>query len=549
MKQHHSIFPPAASLACALILMLAACTSDALDELPPAGTDPDARPLTITVSDGGMYATGQTRAQERGYSTVFTEGDCIGLYVVKDGTLEVKNLCLTLQGGKWTLPAGASQLLYSPDKSYHAYYPYQNDSDMNGKVLPGDEDFFKYVVQLWVVNPDQRTYAQYTASDLMTARGVYNNHTLSFAMEHRMSLLILQVPATKYTYTEKIDGQEISKSYYRYTAVISENVYWQENPCTARLLRNTTDPTHLNPGPYKYYYNGTKKTFNFDYSQLKLQPGKYTVHTLDDSKVTEKFRSLKAGDYYMQDGSILPGDEDVKPFRDELQESCLGVVFWVGEIEGMHWTRTGSQKGDRLLMRDHPECVHGMVVAMDDTSSQKVKWATGKGATEYIYEWAQKSFKDFTSGEQADWEEIRASDIYFGYCSSRLMALYGSRNSDTTFPVCNAIADYAAVHPAPAGSSGWFLPSKYELATLFFGAPIHFSESGSPYYYENLQMLNKINPQIAMASGNKLIGEYWSSNESSTGTGTVAWRVNLALPGYGVRSKTDTYKVRAVLAF
>ena len=34
MKQHHSIFPPAASLACALILMLAACTSDALDELP-----------------------------------------------------------------------------------------------------------------------------------------------------------------------------------------------------------------------------------------------------------------------------------------------------------------------------------------------------------------------------------------------------------------------------------------------------------------------------------------------------------------------------------
>ena len=43
MKQHHSIFPPAASLACALILMLAACTSDALDELPPAGTDPDAR--------------------------------------------------------------------------------------------------------------------------------------------------------------------------------------------------------------------------------------------------------------------------------------------------------------------------------------------------------------------------------------------------------------------------------------------------------------------------------------------------------------------------
>lgn len=544
MKQHHSIFPPAASLACALILMLAACTSDALDELPPAGTDPDARPLTITVSDGGMYATGQTRAQERGYSTVFTEGDRIGLYVVKDGTLEVKNLCLTLQGGKWTLPAGASQLLYSPDKSYHAYYPYQKkDNYMNGKVSPGDEDFFKYVVDEWSVNPDQSTYAQYTASDLMTARGVYNNHTLSFAMEHRMSLFILQVPATKYTYTEKIDSREISKSYYRYTAVISENLYWQENPYTARLLVNTKSLALLDPEPYKYYYNGAKETFKLKYSQLNLQPGKYTVHTLDDSKVTEKFRPLKAGDYYMQDGSILPGDEDVKPFRDELQKSCLGVVFWVGEIEGIHWTQTGSKEGDRLLMRDHPECVHGMVVAMRDVSSQKVKWATGKGTTEHIYKWAQKSFNEFTSEEQADWEEILASDIYFGYCSSRLMPLYGSRHSDTTFPALDAIADYAATYPAPAGSSGWFLPGSYELATLCFGVPTNFAGD-----YTQLNMLKKtINPQIDKAVGDKLIGKYWSGNE--WGSLDKVWHVDVTTPDYGVKLKTNTYKVRAVLAF
>ena len=545
MKQHHSIFPPAASLACALILMLAACTSDALDELPPAGTDPDARPLTITVSDGGMYATGQTRAQERGYRTVFTEGDRIGLYVVKDGTLEVENLCLTLQGGKWTLPAGTSQLLYSPGRSYHAYYPYRDNSYMSGKVSPGDEDFFKSVVKLWFVNRDQSTYAQYTASDLMTARGVYSNHTLSFAMEHRMSLFILQVPATKYNYTEKIDGREISKSYYRYTAVLSKNVYWQENPCTARLLVNTKSPKVFNPGPYEYYYNGNRETFYFDYSsQLNLQPGKYTVHKVGDNEAgKEEFRPLAAGDYYMQDGSILPGNGDVRLFRDELQKSCLGVVFWVGEIEGIHWTQTGRLKGDRLLMRDHPECVHGMVVAMND-ASQKEKWATGQGETEYAYDWAL-SFNDFTPGEQADWEEIRKSDTDFGYCKSRLMALYGSRHNDTTFPVYNAIATYAGEHPAPAGSSGWFLPGKNELATLCFGVPKNYTEEGSTYYYENLQMLNKINPQIAMASGNELIGEYWSSNES----GTVAWRVNLAPPGYNTKPKTDTYKVRAVLAF
>ena len=354
MKQHHSIFPRQHPWPAPSILMLAACTSDALDELPPCRHRPRCPPphhhreRRRHVRHRANPRPG-TRLQHRLHRRrlhrpLRGEGRNPG----------GEKLCLTLQGGKWTLPAGASQLLYSPDKSYHAYYPYRKDGDLNGKVLPGDEDFFKSVVKLWFVNRDQSTYAQYTASDLMTARGVYNNHTLSFAMEHRMSLLILQVPATKYTYTEKIDGREISKSYYRYTAVISENSYWQENPCTARLLLNTTDPTHLNPEPYEYYYNGTKETFNLKYSQLNLQPGKYTVHTLDDSKVTEESRSLKAGDYYMQDGSILPGDEDVKPFRDELQESCLGVVFWVGEIDGMHWTRTGSKEGDRLLMRDHP---------------------------------------------------------------------------------------------------------------------------------------------------------------------------------------------------
>ena len=538
MKQHNSIFPPAASLACALILMLAACTSDALDELPPAGTDPDARPLTITVSDGGMYATGQTRAQERGYSTVFTEGDRIGLYVVKDGTLEVKNLCLTLQGGKWTLPAGASQLLYSPDKSYHAYYPYRNDSDMNGKVSPGDKDFFKLLVEAWSVKDNQSTYAQYTASDLMTARGVYNNHTLSFAMEHRMSLLILQVPATKYNYTEKIDGREISKSYYRYTAVISENSYWQENPCTARLLVNTKETAGSVQGSYKYYYNGAKETFIFYYTQLNLQPGKYTVHTLGDSKVTEESRSLKAGDYYMQDGSILPGDEVSNLSRDELRKSCLGVVFWVGENKGIHWTPTGDKAGDHLLMHDHPECVHGMVVAMHD-ASQRAVWATEQGATKSTYAWAD-SFNEFTTGEQADWEEIQKSDTGFGYCRSRLMALYGSRHSDTTFPARNAIATYAGEHPAPAGSSGWFLPGIYELATLCFGMPTGFVDC-----YKDLKMLKEINPQIDKAAGDELTGEYWSSYESST----VVWFVNLASPYYDTKPKTDTYKVRAVLAF
>jgi hypothetical protein len=545
MKQHHSIFLlSAASLACTLILMLAACTPDALDELPSAGTDSDAHPLTISVSDGGMYATGQTRAQEHGYQTVFTEGDRIGLYVVNNGTLDVENLCLTLRSSKWTLPDGVSQLFYSTHKSYHAYYPYRDDGYMYDKVSPGNQDFFESAVDAWKVNTDQSTYAQYTASDLMTARGEYYGikYTLSFEMKHRMSLFILQVPATKYNYTEMIDGQEISKSYYRYTKRGDNNAFWQENPYTARLLVNTKTDKQSMPTDYEYFVSETKKTYSFTYSDLNLQPGRYTVITVNGGAVTEKTRALMEGDFYMKDGGILPQEDVPNKMSGEESKNCLGVVFWVGEIERIHWTQTSYLYGDHLLMRDHPECVHGMVVAMHD--APKGVYATGKGATEDAFNWA-KSFSEFTPGERDDWEKIEDSDATFGYRNSRLMALYGSRHSETTFPARDAIATYAAAHPAPAGSSGWFLPSRYELATLCFGAPTNFAESESPYFYKHLKMLKEINPQIVMAAGNKLTGEYWSSSE----LGTSAWQVDLDTPNYNAKPKNNTYKVRAVLAF
>ena len=295
------------------------------------------------------------------------------------------------------------------------------------------------------------------------------------------------------------------------------------------------------PTDYEYFVSETKKTYSFTYSDLNLQPGRYTVITVNGGAVTEKTRALMEGDFYMKDGGILPQEDVPNKMSGEESKNCLGVVFWVGEIERIHWTQTSYLYGDHLLMRDHPECVHGMVVAMHD--APKGVYATGKGATENIYEWAKKSFNEFTSGEQADWEEIQESDIAFGYCRSRIMALYGSRNSDTTFPVYDAIATYATTYPAPAGSSGWFLPGSYELATLCFGVPTNFVGD-----YTQLNMLKKtINPQIDKAVGDKLIGKYWSGNE--LGSLDKVWHVDVTTPDYGVKLKTNTYKVRAVLAF
>ena len=530
MKQHYSIFPPAASLACALILMLAACTSDALDELPSAGTAPDA--LTITVSDGGMYATGQTRATERGYQTVFTEGDRIGLYVENDGNLDVTNLCLTLRSGKWTLPTGTPQLLYSPGKNYHAYYPYQATYNASS-VQPGNEDFFKPVVDSWQTENNQGTYAQYTADDLMTARGVCNNYTLSFAMEHRMALLIIRYPTTKYNYDETINGKLISKSYYRYTALGSD--FLHENPSTARAL--------LKPGASKtlnisYYSNGKKNDIEIQATDLNLQSGRYTIIPIEDGAVTEATRKLQEGDFYMKDGSILPQEDVSDNMSSRDRENCLGVVFWVGEkkkeFTSHHWTHE-SRNGDRLLMHDHPECTHGIVVALKDATDEKKVWSSTD--TESTYMWLKYYA---ATGQEAEKQLMLGSSRYFGYNMSRCIQWYRDYGGQRT-EAYDAIEAFAKATPTPAGCSGWYFPGDDEMTVM---------ARGTLNYSEDNGMSSILNTQFDKAGGSRFRTDdfYWSSTDSDISSG-VGYCIKFSDNGRDQKNKQNTYYVRAVLTF
>jgi len=536
MKQYHSIFPPSASLVCSLILMLAACTHDALDELPSVDTDNDAHPLTITVSDGGMYAAGQTRAQEQGYLTVFTEGDRIGLYVENNGTLEVKNLCLTLRSGKWTLPAGTSQLLYSPDKSFHAYYPYRDDNYMNNKVSLGNEDFFKPIVDIWDVNTDQSTYAKYTASDLMTARGVYSNHTLSFAMEHRMALLIFRFPTTKYNYTETMDRKEIPKSYYRYT-VLGDPLFLQEDPSTGRFLLG---PGGINHPSFniEYYSGGQIKVFVIETASLKLQPGRYTIIPVDGGAVTEETRALQEGDYYMKDGGILPQEDVTGTMSDKDKENCLGVVFWVGEKKGesdgttYHWARYESKRGDLLLMHDHPGCTHGIVVALTDAAADKKLWSST--STDAIYQWLSSYA---ATGQKAEKELLLVSSINYGYNLSRRLQWYRDYGGQHT-EAYDAIEDFAKANHTPAGCSGWYFPSDCEMTIM---------ARGTLNTHDDHNMTAILNAQFDKAGGDrfKIDDYYWSSSDSGTNSYCIIFSKNQRL----VHSQRSEHYVRAVLAF
>lgn len=156
--------------------------------------------LTVTVSDGGMETGGRTK--EAGLTTVFTSGDRIGVFAVRDGAIfeSVDNICLTAASAgdslKWT-PDGGSVLTYTEGVVYYAYYPYS--PTLPARLLltesGGDTDCFSYIASAWRPLADQSDYASYTASDLMTSRGTVTDGSVSFEMRHMMARVEITFPS------------------------------------------------------------------------------------------------------------------------------------------------------------------------------------------------------------------------------------------------------------------------------------------------------------------------------------------------------------------
>lgn len=578
MKRTEQLYRTAILLT--LLMLAAACTrDDTFDDAAPGNATDPAAPLTIIVTDGAYAPEASaanaatdngapvTRAVENGFATGFTKGDKIGLYVAKatlnnSGSPDLfdkmlhENLCLTYDGKRWTLPVG-TELKYDPTEGrlYFAYYPYQ--ADMDGKKPDGTNsegwlaatapEFFHDLIGSWKPQDDQSTYAAYTASDLMVARGEVAirtdgtpGSTLSFTMEHQMQLNIVCLPHTTSTYTEEISWDQQTKSYDLYTGVAHLPNFWMENPHTARYITNPSGDVKEIAGCYYYDSEFTKRKFDIEIPNNRSLRGKYKTYTIDGGAETTTERPLAEGDFYMKDGTVLPKEAfGSGNLPDDVKKDCIGVVFWVGEKDETHWTQTGDREGDHLLMNEHPACTHGIVVALADASSD-VAWATNPLDGKTLWEWAD-TFDGFTDNEKSLWKMIRESNFRYGYGYNALFGLYTAHNDGATFPAYGAVKTYASSHSTPEGCSGWFFPGMFELATIWFDAPDEIP--GKPVVF------NKINLQIKKAGGTELTGRYWSSYYWGA---PEAWTTTSAPEYgsyYGFKPQTEKHNVRAVLAF
>lgn len=167
------------------IPVLCSCSQDEL--LAPEAADNTAA-LTIAVTDDGYTSSSgasSSRAAEDldNYRTTFIDGDQIGLFAVKDDAIlpGINNLRLTAKMVAAT-GAGSTSItwqddngngpVYIPGVTYYAYYPYRDGI----KGTPNNTNkeataFFANVINDWTPATNQGTYADYTAQDLMIAKG------------------------------------------------------------------------------------------------------------------------------------------------------------------------------------------------------------------------------------------------------------------------------------------------------------------------------------------------------------------------------------------
>ena len=513
-------------LAVALPLLLASCTQE---DLPDMNGTSDLASLSITVTDGGYNAVvdgksqPQTRAAENGYRTEFTAGDECGLYIVRGGTVVYENIKLTATAGTdgnltWQPEASVTLVGGFPDESYFLYYPYQ--SDMSGKtsVSATDADgFFAQLVNGWQPKSDQSTYANYTASDLMTAKGTATKGTdgtisLSFSMTHRMVLAVIEMQKTVY----KFSNTDVTIPDYTVASSVD-------------FTDSNVKPYEISPGAYRCIVNpasstATSITGSYDDGKKEfsvtpdgIDAGSCKTYKIDGAAATLKSYTLQPGDYFCKstDGNwyIIPGEA-------APDGNVIGIVFHVGQDESDESDYSGTGIGEA-------KC-HGYVVALTDASSDRCIWGvSGTDLGCYPTDGGGNKLNNY-SNPDIDWN---------GYAwTQKIITAAGGKDNLNASDLAGYPATYYAVVAyetgcnAPTNSSGWFLPSIGQMWNI----------------YQNRSSL--FNGKAVVTSLKS--DWYWSSSEYYRSPADNALFVRVDYGDVGYNFKIYCYShVRPVLAF
>lgn len=329
----------------ALAAAFTACSQD--NEIPETNVSDNAQALTIQATESGFEAAdAESRATDNGKTTVFEDGDKMGLFVVRDnGSVVKSNEPITYNGTTWTT---TTPVYYYTDADYIAYFPYDADlsvsetttTDITDGIISAFNTYFEEH------KADQSDLSTYRNADLMLAtitagalaEQTTENKTLNFALEHNYSMIELNVPSYKYSYTYGETTREFSVPMSNFEVELGEEPV---TPCHIGngVYRMLVEPGNINlEGSFEDPKD--QRLVNFDNSKAttkSLTAGRYVKYNISYKGAPSgdaKKRDI-IGDYYCQDGSIYPSELQAVP------DNVIGIIY--STVDGDEFKDEGYQ--------------------------------------------------------------------------------------------------------------------------------------------------------------------------------------------------------------
>ena len=528
MKQYKFL---STALFLAAMVAWSGCSNE--DESLPAMSGTEG--LVINVCDKGMEnaeSSASRAVTDLNYNTTFEVGDCIGLFAVKDNAIlsDVNNLRVQLTREGWQ---PATDLQYDGalrEATYYACFPYSENLSINSV----ETDFFASTAAGWNIGKDQSTRKNFADSDLMTSsgstvyRGDKGEFLIQFNMVHRMSLAVISLPGTEYKFT----NPELKGTIYAikpggdvafYTEEIASGKeikpYRADDGSYRMLVKPAVAPDIVGVlGDSKYNVNSA------------IAAGKYKRFMVDGGNVVKEYE-LKVGDYYCADGNLV--SRDCAP--EEVPDDCIGIVYYVGNPQPsvLYKETLEAVEEKDALKRDYPNCVHGLVYAINQSNATATSVASNS-KLDYA-----KYFTDNGLDSRYFWgngNKVPEYGCILGYNNTEALKEMHVINGNAATNMISNISTYSQLMPAPSLTSGWYLPSVEELDIIF----------------ENK---DDINSSLANVGGTALWIEAFAGTgyQTSTNTGRTMYRVLYTNETFGLNSasnaKGDSGFFRFSLAF
>lgn len=474
---------PFAACLLAVAVWMTACDKGGETDTDISTPDNDYRThLSINAMKPGFASEdADTRATtDENHATSFENGDAIGLFAVRGGTVQTdcNNLKLVYDAsaGTWKNP-DSKNVFYFEGSDYYAYSPY--DAAMNGKTSVAE------ITGSWTIPANQSTAALFAKADLMVSQSCTADKTaktLDITFTHAFSMLKIAARAHAVT----TDGT------FRYPlkTTVARTIYIngteRRSYCLAfdaETYRYIVRPTTLGiPIDITYEYNNSTTNYiKYEGGNTgSLSAGQFKKYT------PLKTRQPEVGDYFYADGSIYPRKWLSPPDKDN---GCVGVIF----------SMTPNQY-------DTDRGAHGYVVALDFITYTE----PNASIPNVGFAWMDPELAEPYMPSYSSWAD--AVNAYAGNISCGHFDI-------SYYPAFQKVAEYQDQVPLPNGYT-WYLPTVYQLIQIFNnlgGAKLSatVSEDNDRDYYNSFSMyLRKVKGKTSFDGSIQIV--FWTCQKATT---------------------------------